>query len=706
VNQPNQVQEKAPKPPGLLPKNVQSWLLISLALLMVLIMWLTGGKKTQPVAKAIPPSPMVQAPLEVNDAKIAELQNRIQELQREQLLAENALAQPNHLISPTTSDLAQPQQSGAGGTGSADRPEDVIRAERKKREYLSLFSSNVALSYRKPLAGATAPAAEPNFALQNSPPSAPDTAQTAQLLKEIQPNSIPLTPTSISAAGKKDSAETSDDRKEEGRTPAAAAAGAANAAVGKTYVLFEGNILETVLLNRLDGQFSGPVECLLSTDVYSNDRQHLLIPAGSKLLGETKRVDSLGQKRLAVAFHRLLMPDGFSVSLDQFKGLNQIGDTGLRDQVNNHYLRIFGVSLAIGVLGAVAEAGTGNAVTASAPTACVRDLREAWPSRPRRFWTSSSTFCLRSRSARAIASKSICRAISLCPITTTTKCLPTCEGKRGKSLMKKRILIVLLVMGVCVGSASAQFGGVVYDPTNYHNALLRYFQLQQQLLQLKASYTQLVAQYNFAVRMAKNLQNMPARYRAQFSPWRNTLAPNTYGNTAGWVSGVNSGQAGIVSSGYRQATTQLLPYNPDQLSGMNADELARVKSQYASVELLDGASLTALATIGSIRGSSQTIQTQVGNLEQDSLSGDANLNTEVSVLNKINAAGVLTLRTLQDSNKLLASLLEQQTILAKQQRESTANTINADIQRRASLAGNMARATGTITDSLQNFRMP
>jgi type IV secretion system protein VirB10 len=58
------------------------------------------------------------------------------------------------------------------------------------------------------------------------------------------------------------------------------------------------------------------------------------------------------------------MPDGYSVSLDGFKGLNQIGDTGLRDQVNNHYLRIFGVSLAIGGLGAVAEGGTGGALTA------------------------------------------------------------------------------------------------------------------------------------------------------------------------------------------------------------------------------------------------------------------------------------------------------------------------------------------------------
>jgi hypothetical protein len=51
-------------------------------------------------------------------------------------------------------------------------------------------------------------------------------------------------------------------------------------------------------------------------------------------------------------------------------------------------------------------------------------------------------------------------------------------------------------------------------------------------------------------------------------------------------------------------------------------------------------------------------------------------------------------------------LLEQQTILAKQQRESTTNLINADIERRASLAGNLSQVTGTMTNSLQNFRMP
>ena len=115
--------------------------------------------------------------------------------------------------------------------------------------------------------------------------------------------------------------------------------------------------------------------------------------------------------------------------------------------------------------------------------------------------------------------------------------------------MKRRIFSVLLVIGLCVGTASAQFGGVVYDPTNYANAVLRYNQLVQQLAQLRQTYTQILSQYNLALRMAQNLQNMPARYRAQFSQWRNVVAPNTYGNTGMWVNGMNTGLPGSVNIG-------------------------------------------------------------------------------------------------------------------------------------------------------------
>ena len=54
--------------------------------------------------------------------------------------------------------------------------------------------------------------------------------------------------------------------------------------------------------------------------------------------------------------------------------------------------------------------------------------------------------------------------------------------------MKRKILICLLVLGLGVGTATAQLGsGIVYDPTNYQNALLRYQQLQQHLLELQKS---------------------------------------------------------------------------------------------------------------------------------------------------------------------------------------------------------------------------
>src|SRR5712671_4959172 len=149
MHQPNQLEEKAPRPAGLLPKNVQSWLLIGLAVLMVLIMWLTGGKKPTVPAQTLPPAPAVQAPLEVNEAKIVDLQNRIQELQREQIVAQNALTQQSRSLGPGNQEPPSATVPGSSANPGPERVEDPIRAEQKKRDYLSLFASNLALSYRK-----------------------------------------------------------------------------------------------------------------------------------------------------------------------------------------------------------------------------------------------------------------------------------------------------------------------------------------------------------------------------------------------------------------------------------------------------------------------------------------------------------------------------------------------------------------------------
>jgi type IV secretion system protein TrbI len=126
--------------------------------------------------------------------------------------------------------------------------------------------------------------------------------------------------------------------------------------------------MDTILMNRLDGDAPGPVKVMVSSPVYSHDRQHVLIPDGTIALGEARKIGSSGfgqQRRMAVVFHRMIMPDGYSADLDQFQGLDQIGEEGLKDKVNNHYLEIFGTSIALGVIAGASqiEAGGGTITT-------------------------------------------------------------------------------------------------------------------------------------------------------------------------------------------------------------------------------------------------------------------------------------------------------------------------------------------------------
>jgi type IV secretion system protein VirB10 len=149
------------------------------------------------------------------------------------------------------------------------------------------------------------------------------------------------------------------------RAPALPSDTAPATSAPQTYPIREGTIIEAILTNRLDGTFVGPVNAMVTADVYAADRRHRLIPQGARLLGEAKAVTYTGQQRLAVTFHRLLLPDGTSVTLDQFKGLSQVGETGLEDQVNHHYAQLFGVSIAIGAIGGLAQINTRAGVDAT-----------------------------------------------------------------------------------------------------------------------------------------------------------------------------------------------------------------------------------------------------------------------------------------------------------------------------------------------------
>jgi type IV secretory pathway VirB10-like protein len=132
----------------------------------------------------------------------------------------------------------------------------------------------------------------------------------------------------------------------------------------KTYWLPEGTILEAVLTNRLEGEAAGPVNAMITTDVYLPGTRLLLIPQGARLLGEASKVTLSGQQRLAVSFHRIIVPGPlreYSIPLESKPpALAQAGETGLRDKINSHYAQIFGASLAVGAIGGLAQIGNGQ----------------------------------------------------------------------------------------------------------------------------------------------------------------------------------------------------------------------------------------------------------------------------------------------------------------------------------------------------------
>jgi type IV secretion system protein VirB10 len=374
-----EVQNKAPKPPGVLPRNTQARVLGAIALLMVAVIAFSGrnAPKERTKAPALPP-PAVDP----NQARIQEYRARIEE-QARKLAAEQAeLAHAKQALALQAGPGPGRAPEGGGAVASTRmhppagsvRPIEYagraergwIDVDREKREYESLYASNIVLTYREKAAGPTvrgASAGTPIPAFPNAyppwawPPGAisPSLPQGANFQAPAPPSVAG--PNTASPSGGSSGVEAPAAEKAP-KDPAARGEAGPDAAQGRRYRLFEGTVLETVLTNRLDGGFSGPVNCLVTTNIYSHDRQRLLIPQGSRVLGEVRRVETFGQERLAVSFHRLIMPDGYSVSLDQFQGLNQVGETGLRDKVNHHYLRVFGVSLAIGAIAGLSQANT------------------------------------------------------------------------------------------------------------------------------------------------------------------------------------------------------------------------------------------------------------------------------------------------------------------------------------------------------------
>src|SRR5688572_350833 len=150
------VTDRRPIPRGVLPRGVQTWLMAALALGIVLIVLFAGHP--EPPAASAPASGTPQQP---NADRVREYQDRLRSL--ETRAARETQVPP----------IQQPQSQTLYEEPQTPRPEDPIVAERRRREYESLFASNVVLSRRpeterpdtglSPIAG-TSPGATPRDA--------------------------------------------------------------------------------------------------------------------------------------------------------------------------------------------------------------------------------------------------------------------------------------------------------------------------------------------------------------------------------------------------------------------------------------------------------------------------------------------------------------------------------------------------------------
>ena len=131
---------------------------------------------------------------------------------------------------------------------------------------------------------------------------------------------------------------------------------------GRLFRVFEGTVLEGVVTNHVDGGLSGPIMVDLTTDLYSHDHQQLLLPQGTRLLGEVQSVGNAQQRKMFITFARAICPDGFSIKFAKYLALDQIGTTGLATKVSHGYFEAFAAAAAVGGLGGLAQIGNNGSI--------------------------------------------------------------------------------------------------------------------------------------------------------------------------------------------------------------------------------------------------------------------------------------------------------------------------------------------------------
>ncbi len=127
------------------------------------------------------------------------------------------------------------------------------------------------------------------------------------------------------------------------------------------YQVMGGTVIPGVLLTGINSDLPGQILGQVSQNVFDSvSGRYLLLPQGTKILGEYDSRVSYGQERVLIVWTRLILPSGKSLSLEGMPGVDLSGFAGLSEKVNNHYVKLISGVVLGSVLGAGAQMARGS----------------------------------------------------------------------------------------------------------------------------------------------------------------------------------------------------------------------------------------------------------------------------------------------------------------------------------------------------------
>lgn len=134
-------------------------------------------------------------------------------------------------------------------------------------------------------------------------------------------------------------------------------------------VVHQGTIIPAVLVTELNSDLPGQISAMVTMDVYDSVRgDYLMIPKGSRLVGQYNSDLRIGQERAMAAFTRIIRPDGSSMNLGAMPGADGGGQAGLSDQVDSHFWKMFSSSFLIAGISFLADASAPDTVVVNSST--------------------------------------------------------------------------------------------------------------------------------------------------------------------------------------------------------------------------------------------------------------------------------------------------------------------------------------------------